>query len=615
MVFSPRFIVTVFLFASLRLQAPEAKAQDNPEVFHHISFPELNQQYVHVRSEFPVDGDSVNLRMANWNPGSYLIRDFSADLERLMILDTAGNSIDFVQNSKSSWQVNVLGQNRLVVEYDVHAGELSVNTSWVSKEYILLNNSSILLYSDASRRQAQRLSVEVPPLSGTLMTPLTATGRANEFLAASFDQLVDNPVVITDSPVFHFNVGEQAYKLVNVGAGSLWDGSQSARDLESVVRASNEFWGITPFERDYWFFNFLVERGGGLEHDHGTVIMGSRWQMRDRDDYIKWLSLAAHEFFHSWNVRRMRPVGLANYQFDREQYTGSLWLAEGLTSYYDNLLLSRANLVNPEEYLKRLAEDLHALEMTPGRLRISLQQASRDSWIKHYKQDSNSINSTISYYTKGAVLGLVLDAKLRETSRDKVSLDDVMRLMYQRWEGTPYPEDAFADAVETIGGSKVRAWFEPLLSTPAELDVDQALAWFGLQLNRSPENDVAKELGKPVISGFGVNWEKDKPALVVDSVVRGMSGSIAGLLPGDELIAINGERITRDNIDDRLKRLQPGLTVELQVFRRERLQSISLTLEEARPLKYEIKVIPEFGRRQLRHLQTWLGQPLEVVTD
>lgn len=278
-------------------------------------------------------------------------------------------------------------------------------------------------------------------------------------------------------------------------------------------------------------------------------------------------------------------------------------------------MLSRASLVTPEEYLKRLAEDLHALEMTPGRLRISLQHASRDSWVKHYKQDSNSINSTISYYTKGAVLGLVLDAKLRETSRDKVSLDDVIRLMYQRWASTPYPEHAFADAVEEIGGPKVRAWFEPLLTTPVELDVDQALAWFGLQLNRNPENDAARELGKPVISGFGVNWDKDKTGLVIDSVVQGMSGSAAGLLPGDELIAINRERITLDNIDDRLKRLQPGMTVELQVFRREQLQDISLTLEEARPLKYEIKAIPDFGNRQLRNLQAWLGQPLEVVTN
>ena len=615
MVITHRDILCVILLGSVLFCTSSVEAQDNQEVVHHISFPELNQQYVHVRSEFPVSGDSVTLNMANWNPGSYLIRDFSADIERLHIRDIAGTGLDFVQNSKSSWQVPLQGQTRLVVEYDVHAGELSVNTSWVSQEYILLNHSSIFLYTQTSRKQAHRLVVEAPGAPRKVMTTMASSGPGNEYLASSFDELVDSPLVIADSPVFQFMLGKQGYQLVNVGAGELWDGPGSARDLEAVVRASNEFWGVTPFERDYWFFNFLVEHGGGLEHDHGTVIMGSRWQMRDREDYIKWLSLAAHEYFHAWNVRRMRPLGLAEYELDREQYTGSLWLAEGLTSYYDNLLLSRAKLVNPEEYLKRLAEDLHALEMTPGRQRISLQQASRDSWVKHYKRDSNSINSTISYYTKGAVLGLVLDSKLRETSGDKSSLDDVMRLMYQRWADRQYPENAFAEAVQAIGGPQLRDWFEPLLTTPAELDVDQALAWYGLQLNRNPENDAAKEKGEPVPSGFGVNWDKDKPGLVIDSVVRGMSGSAAGLQPADELIAINGERITASNVDDRLKRLQPGMVVELQIFRREQLQNLSLTLEEARPLKYEIKAIPDFGKRELRHLEAWLGQPLEIVSD
>lgn len=599
----------------LLLLAGETRAQGEQKVVHYLSFPELGQQYVHVRSEFPVTGDAVTLHMANWNPGSYLIRDFSADIERLIVRDAAGTSLDVVRDSKSSWKIPLQGQSRLVVEYDVHAGDLSVNTSWVGEEFILLNPSSIFLYTHSGRNLGQVLVVEVPEQSGHVMTPLTGSGQPGEFTAASFDELVDSPVVISSSTAFSFSVGGQGYMLVNVGANSLWDGPRSAQDIESLVRTINEFWGITPLERDFWFFNFLVERGGGLEHDHATVMMASRWQMRDREDYIKWLSLAAHEYFHVWNVRRMRPAGLASYDFSQEQYTPSLWFAEGITSYYDNLLLARANLVNPEEYLKRLAEDLHALETTPGRMRISLQQASLDSWIKHYKQDSNSINSTISYYTKGAVLGLVLDAKIRSTSRDKASLDDVMRLMYQRWAHTPYPEGAFADALESIGGAQVRAWFEPLLSTAAELDADQALAWFGLVLNRNPENDAARELGKPVVSDFGVNWDKDKAGLVIAAVVQGTSGSAAGLLPGDEVIAINGERITRESVDDRMKRLQPGMDVELQVFRREHLQTVYVTLEEAPPLKYEIKAIPDFGKPELRRLQSWLGQELQVVSD
>jgi len=292
-----------------------------------------------------------------------------------------------------------------------------------------------------------------------------------------------------------------------------------------------------------------------------------------------------------------------------------LWLAEGLSSYYDNLLLSRAQLVTPDEYFKRLAIDLHALELTPGRAKISLDQASRDSWIRHYQPDANSVNSTISYYTKGAVLGFVLDTRLRSTSENRSNLDDVMRLMFERWGETPYPDDAFLDAVESVGGAENRKWLEPLLSTSAELDVDEALEWYGLLLNRHPVNTAARLAEMPLGSGFGINWDKDIPGLVIGSVIEGMSGSNAGLLPGDEVLAINDERVTEELLDDRMARLRPGENANLLLARRGRIIEISLMLEEARPTTYEIKVDPDFGKRELRRLGSWLGQALQATDN
>jgi predicted metalloprotease with PDZ domain len=308
-------------------------------------------------------------------------------------------------------------------------------------------------------------------------------------------------------------------------------------------------------------------------------------------------------------------MALARYEYGHEQYSESLWLVEGLTSYYDNLLLSRAKRVRPAEYFKRLALDLHALETTPGAARISLREASYDAWIRHYRPDANSVNSTISYYTKGAVLGLVLDTRLRRDSNDRLSLDDVMRAMYQRWRGQPYPDDAFLDLVGELGGEGVRAWLEQLLGTPLALDIDEALAWYGLVLDRHPINNAAREAGKALLSGFGVTWEADKPSLVIATVIDGSSGAGAGLLPGDELLAISGERVTPQTIEDRMLRLRPGEQVELLLARRGRITRVSLPLEEARPATYEIRVQPDFGRRELRRLESWLGQPLELVTD
>lgn len=587
-------------------------AQPDGEVTHALSFPNLKQQYVSVRSTFPVSGDVFELRMPTWIPGSYLIRDFSADVEDMDFTDLAGRTLQAAKVSKNRWTIRTSGVDALIASYRVHAGELSVQSSWVSPDYVLLNGANLFLFNEALRVLPQRVTVE-PPAGLRHVLSAMPEPSPGTFLARDFDELVDSPIIVSDDLVHRFSQDGHEYRLVNVGAGPLWDGPRSARDLQAIVAATNDFWGTLPFEQPYWFFNILAERGGGLEHDHSTVIMGSRWQMRERDDYVKWLSLAAHEYFHAWNVRRLRPAALAEYNYETEQYTESLWLVEGLTGYYDNLLLSRAKLVRPDEYFKRLAIDLHALETTPGRERISLRQASHDAWIRHYRPDANTVNSTVSYYTKGAVLGFVLDTRLRSESGGELSLDDVLRVMYQRWARQPYPEDAFTEVLAELGGAAQHDWLEERLHSPTELDVDAALAWYGLELDRHPANSAARALGKELLSGFGATWEPERPSLVIATVLAGSSGSAAGLLPGDELLAISGERITQDTLDDRMLRLRPGEDVELLIARRGKIMSVPLRLTESIPATYEIGVVPDFGKRELRRLETWLGQPLELT--
>jgi predicted metalloprotease with PDZ domain len=593
------------------LSVPAAAAAEHAAfVEHELSFPSLRQQYVRVVSSFPAAGPELELVMANWNPGSYVIRDFSADVDRIEARDAVGRPLPIRKLRKNAWSVQTGGADQVTVEYDVHAGELSVNTSWASPDFVLINGSSVFLYTDASRPLPQRIRVAAPPGVGQVYTSMQMAREGSAWQAANFDELVDSPMVVTSSEPRYFQQDGHGYQFLNVGHDSLWDTDRAVADVQAVVAAANALWGEVPLLRDYWFLNFLVERGGGLEHDHSTVMMASRWQMREREDYIKWLSLVAHEYFHLWNVRRMRPAGIEVYDFESEQYSTALWLAEGFSSYYDNLLLSRAGLITPDEYFKRLAIDLHRLEMTPGRALISLEQASRDAWIRHYQPDANTINSNISYYTKGAVLGFALDARIRAATEDRKSLDDVMRAMYASWDEHGYPPGAFRDVVEQVAGVETRAWLEPLLSTPADPDIDAALDYFGLQLDRHPDKTAAEAAGNPVAAGLGVNWQQEGEALVVAAVIRGMSGSEAGLLPGDELLAIDGERVLKSNLDDRLARLRPGEVVELTLARRERLMQLSLPLAEARPQDYEISLQENPARRQKRRLQEWLLQDM-----
>jgi len=432
----------------------------------------------------------------------------------------------------------------------------------------------------------------------------------NYHLAVDYDELVDSPVVVGIAPTYQFRVRKQDYVLLNVGENEFWDGEQAARDVEKIVSATQSFWETDPLTKPYWFLNFAVEGKGGLEHDHSTVIMTGRRQMRDRESYIRWLGVIAHEFFHVWNVRHMRPANLAEYDYQNEQYTSQLWLAEGLTSYYDSLMMSRAGLIKPDEYMELLANDIHRLEMTPGRKIRSVTDASFDTWIRHYKPNSNTVNSSISYYTKGAIIGFVLDTFLRKESKGRHSLDKVMRQMYSLYANKPYTEQAFKDTVINVGGPEAGAFLQTLLTTTIDPDVDSALDWYGLRLDRNTQAAEGDTNGVPAKSGLGIIWNEDKPGMVVKSVLAGSSGAIAGVMPHDELLAIGDERITQINFENLMTSFRPGDETSLLVSRRGKIVSLDIKLDVANPDGYEIVLQSGVGKRHLNRLQSLLGQNL-----
>ena len=275
------------------------------------------------------------------------------------------------------------------------------------------------------------MTLVLPPGWKTSVTglPAAADQKPHHYVAADFDTLVDSPLYAGSPAIYEFQVDGVAHYLVNEGEGGLWDGPRSARDVEAIVRAQKAFWGSLPYEK-YVFFNLLTESGGGLEHKNSTVLMASRWATRTRSSYLSWLNLVSHEFFHTWNVKRMRPVELGPFDYESEVYTPSLWVAEGITSYYDRLLVRRAGLCSVEEYLAgdppapssdsdKPTNDIERLQTTPGRLVQPLEASSFDAWIKFYRRDENTPNTGTSYYVKGAVVGFLLDAKIRRATDGK----------------------------------------------------------------------------------------------------------------------------------------------------------------------------------------------------
>lgn len=577
---------------------------------HTLSFPERNTQYVHVNLRLPAASGYVELYMPSWTPGSYLIRDYAAHVERFRASAPDGRSLETGKVAKNRWRVESPGAGEVVVDYDVWAGEIGVHVSWVESGYALINGSSVFLYGQETRELPQRVVMRLPPDWPLVHTSLKRSQDGTYLYASDFDELVDSPIVAGQAPAHRFDVAGQPYAFVNVGDSRFWDAESTARDLAAVVEAVQSFWGVNPFDREYLFLNLLVEGRGGLEHDHSTVMLASHWQTRYRKDYVRWLALATHEFFHAWNVRRMRPEALASYDYDREVYTRELWLAEGLSSYYDNLLLFRAELITATEFFELLATEFHRVETAPGRKIRSLELASFDAWIKHYQPDANSANSTVSYYRKGSVLGFVADTELRRRTDNEKSLDDVMREMYRRYANDSYPPGAFEEIIEAMAGSGVRAWVEELLTGTGDPDIDAALDWYGLQLNRTPGRKVAEDGTETAPAGLGIQWAPDDALLVVQSVINGGSGAIAGVLPGDELIAIDGLRVRKGQIDDRLMRLSPGESIELTLARHDELLTLPLVVREAIPVEYVISLKDRIREREKRRLEAWLKKSL-----
>ena len=345
------------------------------------------------------------------------------------------------------------------------------------------------------------------------------------------------------------------------------------------MRAHKQFWGALPYER-YVFINLITEAGGGLEHGRSSVLMTNRWATRTRKAYLKWLELASHELFHVWNVKRLRPIELGPFDYEREVLTSSLWMVEGITDYYGDVLVHRAGLSSPQEFLDSLSDKIEELQTTPGRAVRSVSLASFDAWIKLYRPDENSPNTSISYYCKGAVVAFLLDAAIRRATNGARTLDDVMREAYRHYSGERgFTPAEFRALTERVAGADLGAFWRSAIESTDELDYSDALNVFGLRFKpiATPATDRPK-------AWLGATTRVDMGRLLISHVRRQTPAFVAGLNVDDELIAIDDVRVRADRLDERLEQYAPGNRVAVLVARRDRLLSIDVTLA-AEPAK------------------------------
>jgi predicted metalloprotease with PDZ domain len=375
-------------------------------------------------------------------------------------------------------------------------------------------------------------------------------------------------------------------------------------DLQAITREQHRFWRAVPYDRYVWI-NLITESGGGLEHSNSAVLMTSRWATRTRKAYLGWLELASHEFFHVWNGKRLRPIELGPFDYERETYTRSLWVVEGITDYYGDLLLHRAGLSTRDEFLASLSDKIEALQTTPGRNAQSLSSASFDAWIKLYRPDENSPNASISYYVKGAIVAFLLDMKIRHASHGARSLDDVMRLAYERYSvERGYEEQEFRALVEEVAGGRLDRFWGVALESTSELEYSEALEILGLRF-KTAEPHTGRVAGRATI---GATTKIDNGRLIVSQVKRGTAAHGAGLNVDDEIIAIDDFRVRPDQLEARMEQYVAGDPVSILVARRERLVRLDARLGSEPLRAWQLEVDPGASTAQRRMLDFWLAQ-------
>ena len=427
---------------------------------------------------------AVDLMMAVWSPGFYRVENYATRVQDFLAKAADGKALQVEQPEKNRWRIQTGGQPTVIVSYKLLCQGRSVTTNWVGNDLAVLNGPATFITLVEKSRRPHDVKLELPAIWKQSMTSLDAMpdGLPNHYRAPDYDTLADSPIVAGNLIINEFEVDGSKHYLVDVGEMGQWESKRGAQDIEKFVRETRRFWGFLPFKK-YVFLNVFRQGGGGLEHLNSTLLTASP---RMTTPTYSWLAFVSHEYFHAFNVKRLRPVELGPFDYENPPNTSSLWISEGLTTYFGDLMTVRAGLGTTQDHLARLSSNISSLQNSPGRLLQTLDQASLDVWGSGTSGVGRDTSTKISYYVKGPVVGFLLDARIRRVTSDKKSLDDVMRLAYKRYSGERgFTAEQFRQTTEEVAGVDLKEWFRKALASTEELDYTEALDWFGLRFAKS----------------------------------------------------------------------------------------------------------------------------------
>lgn len=552
------------------------------------------------------DPEGQRFSLPVWIPGSYLVREFARNIVTLGAFNDAGRKVRIAKTDKHTWQAAPVN-GALTLRYDVYAWDLSVRSAYLDESGGFFNATAVFL-SVAGREDAPcEVDIAKPAGAafrawrvGTALPEARGTKRYGfgAYRASNYDELSDHPVTIGEFALATFDAHGVPHDIVIAGRVTQLDMERLRTDLKRVCEAQIALFEPkskkAPMDR-YVFMTLAVSDGyGGLEHRASTALICNRTDLpvkgrpETTEGYRTYLGLCSHEYFHTWNVKRIKPAAFVPYDLSKENYTSLLWLFEGFTSYYDDLMLVRSGLMSQDEYFAALGRTVGGVLRGTGRLKQSVAESSFDAWIKYYRQDENATNAIVSYYTKGSLVALAFDLAIRAQTRNRKSLDDVMRLLWQRYGRDFYrgkqagvEENEVETLIEEATGVALGRLFADAVHGTRDLPLAELLAPFGVTLTPDVANGAA---AKPTI-GARLRGGAD---CTFAAVYEGGAAHRAGLSAGDTLIAVDGLRVTGTNLDVLLARYRPGDKVEVHAFRRDELRTAKLKLDGPEVTRYRL---------------------------
>lgn len=571
----------------------------NREILYNISFPDRQAHYceVVIYLNEPIETETIFF-MPVWTPGSYLIREFSKNTEDVKAVSSEGDDLLIEKINKNSWKVFNPDKKNVNFSYRVYCNELTVRTSRINSDHAFLSPAGVFMTVRGIESAKCILNIDMPPEWNKISTGLNRISE-NIFYADNFDILVDSPLEIGNQNILEFEIKGVKHFISLTGTGN-YDAEKLKNDFKKIAEEQINFFGSDiPYEH-YTFIIHLVEHGGGgLEHLNSFVVQMVRLNFRDKKLYNKFLGLVSHEFFHLWNVKRIRPIELGPFNYNEENYTNGLWVAEGWTSFYDNVFLRRSGLINDEEYFEFLEHEYNDIMRFSGRYHQSLTDSSFDTWIKFYRKDENYNNSQISYYTKGALVAMMLDLEIIRNTNAERSLDDVIRILYDDYKKDDtkgYTQERVKEICEFVSGKNLDDFWKKYVEGKDEIPMEEYISLAGLEV---------EDIAETASSFFGIESKNIEGRLIITKVFTGGSAYISGLNFKDEIISIDNYRADEKNAKNILSGKSPGDLIKVIISRDGMIKELNVML--AKPFQlFKIKKMKDVSPEQERIYSKWI---------